>query len=283
MFLNLLTTREQAVIIWTAIFLIFALLQENLRKAIFGVLKVFFQRKIFIPFSAMLLYIALVVHLLSQIQLWNVFLLKETIFWVFGTALVLFMNLNKASEDGYFRRIISDNLKVVLVLMFLINFYTFSLFVELILLLLLVFTVAISTYAGIKKEYQSVKKAANFILSAWGVFVAIFVFKGVLYSYQNLLTADNLLAFSLPLILTFALLPFLYFFAVFMTYETLFIRIEAMIGRRDKQLADSTKRKILKTFTLNLKKLNRFSNESSGKLSGIRSEQELKDIIEKSK
>lgn len=284
LYLNLFTTRELATIIWVVVFIIWALFLKSTRKAIFGLLKAFLHKQIVVAFSTMFLYVAFIVYLFSQIQLWDYSLLKDTIFWFFATAFVLFMNLNKANEsEHYFRKIVINNLKLVLVLIFLINFYTFPLFIELILIPVLFFIIAMNIYAGMKKEYESIKKLTNFILSIWGIFLMVFVLLSAFSGYQDLLTVDNLRAFLLPLFLTFAFLPFLYGSAVFMAYESIFVRLNVSVGKRDRKLLGITKRKIFNTFGINLRKLNRFSKESIGKLWGLRSESELREIIERFK
>lgn len=280
LYFDLFTTRELAIIIWVAVFIIWLLFLGNTRKAILGLLKAFLHRQIIIAFLIMFLYVAFIVYLFSQIKLWDYSLLKDTIFWLFGVGFVLFMNLNKANEnEHYFRKIVVDNLKLVLVLIFLVNFYTFSLLTELILIPVLFFIIAMNTYAGMKKEYEAVKKITNFALGIWGIFLLVFILVSVFGDYQNLLTIDNIRVFLLPLLLTFAFLPFLYGFAVFMAYESLFVRLNFSIGKRDKRLLRVAKRKIINAFGINLGQLNRFSKENISKLLGLRSEDELREII----
>jgi hypothetical protein len=149
MFLNLLTTREQAVIIWVIIFIIWALYHKKIRSSIYHLIKVFLQKKIVIIFSIMVLYIALVIYLFSLIDLWNFILLKSTIFWVAGSAVVLFVNLNESIKcQNHFRKIALDNLKFLLIIIFIVNFYTFHLIIELVILPLLFSLFAISAYSG---------------------------------------------------------------------------------------------------------------------------------------
>ncbi|MDD4399742.1 MAG: hypothetical protein PHS01_09360 [Dysgonamonadaceae bacterium] len=279
-FLKLFTTREQAIIIWVAVFLIWLLFQKNLRNSLAGLLHAFFQKKILAAVLMMIFYVGLAVYLLSRIHLWDVVLLKDAIFWVIGTAFILFLNLNKATEDkDYFRKILLDNLKFILILTFLINFYTFSLIVELITLPIIVIIAAMSVYAGTKKEYLPAKKLADFLLSAWGIFLIIYATIQVLSNYQKFLITDNFLAFLLPILLTVALVPFLYGFAVYMTYEGLFTRIDFLIGKNNQQLADFGKHKILRSFRLNLRKLNKFSKESGVQLLKINNEEDFVVLI----
>lgn len=278
--LNVFTTREQAIIIWIAVFLIWSLFQKNLRDSLAGLLRAFFQKKILVAFLTMIFYVGLTVYLLFRINLWDAVLVKDTIFWIIGTAFILFLNLNKAAEDkDYFKKILLDNLKFILILTFLINFYTFSLIIELITLLIIVIIVAMSAYAGTKKEYLPAKKLADFLLSAWGIFLIIYATIQLLSNYQKFLITDNFLAFLLPILLTVVLVPFLYGFAVYMTYESLFGRIDFLIGKNNQQLANFGKHKIIRSFRLNLKKLNKFSKESGVQLLKINNEEDFVVLI----
>jgi len=277
---NIFTTRELATIIWIAVFIIWSLFHKDLRKSFVSLLQAFFNRKIFIIFLLMILYVKLIVYLLFQVNLWNLSQLKDTIFWFFSTAFVLFTNVNKLNEnENYFRKIIIDNFKLVLILEFLINFYTFPLIIELILIPILGFVIIMNTYAGTKKEYEIVKRLSNNILSIWGIFLIIYIVLNAISSYQDLLVFGNFQAFLLPLLLTIAFLPFLYVLALFMIYESIFTRFNVSIGNRDKDLLRVTKHKIFSTFGINLSLLNKFLKEDVGKLSGLRNESELKEII----
>ncbi len=281
-YIELFTTREQAIFIWIAFFIIWAVFQKNIRTAILGLFKAFLQKQIAIAFTVMFFYVALIVYLFSQIQLWEAVLLKDTIFWLLGTAFVLFMNLNKTSEnEHYFKNIISENLKLLLVLVFIINFYTFHLLVELILVPLILFIVMMNAVAESKDEYMPIKKLTDFIMVTWGIFIAVFAIASALGDYHSLLTADNLRTFLLPLFLTLAFLPFLYGFAVFMAYENIFVRLNISVGKRDENLARKAKRKIFRAFGLNLGRLNKFSKENMGKLWSLQNEAKLTEMINK--
>lgn len=279
--LDSLNNREKAIIIWIFVLLVWTLFQQNMRELLSGVLRAAFHKKIAIGFALMFSYVALIIFLFHKIHLWDISLLKDTIFWILGTAFVLFINLNDASKDeNHFKKIIIENLKLILLLEFIINFYTFSLPLELILIPLLFIVVGMNIIAKSKEEFAPVKKLTDFVLGAWGIFLIIFVFSYAFNDYKNLLV-DNLRTFLLPPCLTIAFLPFLYFFATFMVYEITFVRIDISVGRRDKELSKFAKRKILWTFGVNLWKLNKFLKENTGRLWGLKSEEDLLQIIQK--
>jgi len=280
--IDLFNNREKAIIVWGLIFLVWALSHKNIRTSIFSVLKVLSQKKIVIVLTAMFLYVGLVVLMFRKIHLWDISLIKDTGFWVFGTAFVLLMNENKAVQDEhYFKKVLLDNLKLILVLEFIVNLYTFSLWVELILMPLLFILVAMSAFVEIKKEYLTVKKAVNPVLAIFGIFLIIFVLFNIIVDYQGFATTENLRAFLLPPLLTLTFIPFLYFLALFMAYENLFIRLDIFL-EKDKTLAKFTKRKIISLCLVNLGKVNKFTRENTQELMRLNDKNDVLSLIQQS-
>jgi hypothetical protein len=279
-YIEIFNNREKAIIIWLLIFIVWALLQKNIRNSILDVLKALLQKKILAVLVVMLLYVGLVIFLFYKIQLWGVFLIKDTVFWVLGTAFVLLMNANKATQDEhYFRKILLDNLKLILILEFIINFYTFNLWVEIILMPFLFVIVATGAVAETKKEYLPVKKVIDSILAIFGISLMVFAFYSIFSDYQNFVTTDNLRTFLLPPLLTFTFLPFVYFFALYMAYENIFVRLDIFL-KNNKKLAKFAKRKIFTLCFVNLRKLNKFSNENTGEFMKLNNKNDVLNIIQ---
>jgi len=277
---DLFNTREKAVIIWLLIFLVLALSQKNIRISLWSFIKLLFQRKILVLIMAMLFYTGLTVFILSETGIWEVFLIKDTIFWVFGSAFVLMMNSNKATQDEHhFKKIIFDNLKLILIIEFIINRYTFSLCIELILVPVLFVIVAMSAFAEMKKEYMSVKKLIDFILSAFFILLIVFAMVKILGDYKAFVSSKNLRVFSLPPLLTFAYIPFLYLFALVMAYENLFFRFDILL-KKDQKLAKFAKQKVFALCHANLGKLNKFSKETTQELMKMSSRDDILNMIE---
>ena len=108
---NIFSTREIAIFIWFLILLIFAIRTKEVRNSIVRVIKAFFNRKLFLAFCTLLIYILLVVFILSVIGFWDISLLKDTVFWTLFSGIVLFMNINKIENVNYFSSLINGSLK----------------------------------------------------------------------------------------------------------------------------------------------------------------------------
>lgn len=278
-YLGLFNARETAIIIWLLVFLAWAISQKKIRDSLFGVGKAFLHKKILSLIIATILYAGLIVFVLSKIGIWQTSLIKDTTFWLVGTAFVLLMNANKATQDnGFFKKILIDNLRLILLLEFVVNLYTFNLLIELILVPFLFVIIAMSAYAEMKKEYLPVKKMVDFILSIFGFFLISYALAKILGDYQSFATSENMRAFILPPLLTFAYIPFLYLFALMMAYENLFLRIDIFV-KDNKALTKFAKRKIIRLCHLDLRKLNRFSRDSTQELIKISNEEDVRKLI----
>jgi len=280
-FINTLNGREKAVIVWFLIFLFWALSQKNIRTSMLGVLKAFFQKKIITVFLAMFVYIFFIILLFSKLQIWNASLTKDTGFWILGSAFVLLMNVNNATQDDHhFKKILIDNLKLILVLEFIITLYSFDFWIEMLFVPVMFLIVAMGAVAEIKKEYLPVKKLIDNILSFIGIFLIIFAISKVIGDYQGFLTANNLRSFVLPPLMALAYIPFLYIFALIMAYEMLFVRLDIFL-KNDKKLAGFAKQKIFRLCFLNLGKLNRFAKESTSDLLNLRDKNGILNLVER--
>ena len=214
---NIFNNREISIFIWFIVFSIWVLTSKKVSSLVYAVLKTFFQWKILLSVFSLILYVSLMVFVFYKIGLWKKTLLKDTIFWFFGVAFIMLINVNKANKDEhYFKKLILDNVKLVIILEFITNLYVFNFIVELLIIPILFVVVVMNTFAETKEEYNPVKKITDFILTIFGIWFIIHALYNILVDYQEFIKTDNLLSFCLTPILTFAYLPFIYFMALYM-------------------------------------------------------------------
>ncbi len=184
-------------------------------------------------------------------------------FWFFTVALVMFFKINKAKDTSHFREILKETFKWTIVIEFILNVFTFSIWAELILLPVLTVLGLSQAYAQTDKKYDQVKNVLFNVLAVIGwTLVAIALYRTV-QMYADFFSTKSLYVFLLPLILTLSLLPFLYFLSVYINYELLFIRVNFVTD--DLERKKKLKREIIHFANLNLnristitKKLNKF-------------------------
>lgn len=252
---DIFSTREIALFIWIMVFIVLVSLKGSVRKSIFGLFKSFFS--LFRIFAILTIYVLGTLYFLNLIGLWDTSLTKDTAFWFFTVAMVTFFKINDAKDFKFFKEIILDSVKWIVVIEFLINFYTFSLWTELILVPIIVFISLILAYSETDKKYEPVEKVFRNIISIIGLVLLVYIIYETVIEFKKTFTVQNLKSLLHPVIMTFLFLPFAYLLALYMTYEMLFIRVDFLT--RDKRVARKVKRQIIFTANLNIERLNRIS------------------------
>jgi hypothetical protein len=274
-----LNNREKAIIIWAVVFFVWALSQKEVRASARKLLNALFCSKITIIILAMLFYVSMLVLFYSQIHFWDTLVIKDTVYWLFGVGFVILFNATKTyQESHFFRNLILDNLKVVVILEFISNLYSFSLPAELVLVPVMVFVVGLQAVAESEPKYLLAKKAIDFLMAAIGLVLLVYVVFRAATDFSNLATLDNLRGFLFPLLMTLGYLPFLYLFGLFLAYESLFTCINIFMKKNDR-LANFTKKRIFTLCHMNIGILRRFRKECSAELVGAEDEDDVADII----
>lgn len=258
--MSFFNNREIAIILWLLIFFVLVLFQKKIRTSLFSVLKVLTSKKFILLIFSMLLYVSLIIYLFHKIGLWDASMIKDAILWFFGVAFIMVINSNKAREEKhYFQKVLLDNLKLVVLLEFIINLYVFNLVIEIIIIPILFIIAMLLAYAESKKEYGFVKKVLNYILGIIGICFIMFALSNIFIDFRSLANLDNLRSFLLPPVLILTFLPFIYLFVLFAMYEIFFLRID--IFNENKTVNRYAKRKIFALCHLNLRRLNKLSKE----------------------
>lgn len=237
---ELFNNREIAVGVWLTVFLVFAFVKVG-RKPFADVLKHALAPKILIPLFLSFIPTALVVAVLAHFNLWDLSVLKETVYWAIGTGLVMFGRFAEVkSAKELYRHTARDTLKVIIVLEFLIWFYVFPLWAE---LLLVPFTTLVVTLGVFAKHMkvdgaESAQKLFNGVQIAIGLVILSFAFMAFINNPQLLFTYQNLELFLLPIVLSFTYMPSVYLVALYSNYELVFNRINyfTKLGKKDKKV-----------------------------------------------
>ena len=123
------TNREISVFIWVGIFLFYLFKKGEFGKSIKDIFKLFFSRHIQSVFTPLVLYILIILYFFYCINLWDIHLLKETLFWFFLVVIEMFLNASKLSEPGYLRKMFKHLIGYTVFVEFLVNIYSFNLIV----------------------------------------------------------------------------------------------------------------------------------------------------------
>ena len=278
--MNLFNNREIATAIWLLVIFILMLFKRDIRKSILDVFKAFLDIKILSSIFFMIAYTAGIVFVLYQINFWNISLLKDTVVWFCFIGIpISFYSVTSETDQNLFRKIIVYNIKIVIIIEFIVNTYTFSLVGELVLIPVVTFIVILGVVAKTDEKNSSVAKLTNGLLIIIGIVILIFAISNVVSDYKNFVSLDTLRKFLLSPLLTILFLPFIYFMVLFSTYEQLFVQLN--LGyEKSKKLKRYAKRKIIQHCLLSLKKVKKALNTNTYNLKVIRYEEDVDKLIE---
>ncbi len=175
----------------------------------------------------MLIYISAMVYILYEIGLWELQHLKNTIIWAISVATVILFRSQKATDDPYyFSTALKDNLKLIIVFEFIITFYSFNIWVELITVPILTILVMVHAYSQPKKEYAAATKLTEAILSIYFVILFIYTVYSIVIDFTEFAKTDSLIDFTLPPLMSILFLPFVYPVVIYLAYERAFMRMK---------------------------------------------------------
>ena len=252
--------RELAIFCWGIVILtglsIFKRdIAKSLSKLLISFARFFLIRGIFLSFLFMTLYMLSFLLFFKHLNIWDKTLLKDTIYWTVGIAIILFFNNHQATNrDEYFKKIIVKNVSLILVIEFISNLYVFSFTLELITLPVLFFLGIFSALNYSDKDSILLKKISDKIIQVYGIIVLIFTIVQITKNFNDFATTGNLKSMLLGPTLTLIYIPFLYLNAIYMKYEEFFSRVN-YIFKENRHLRRFTKWLVLKKCNLNIRKL----------------------------
>ena len=254
-------TREEALILWVLLILVILFIKKSFRDHLINFLKQFTNKKIFIPTFLMLGFVAFVFCILKNLGLVESSMIKEVVFWLFGTGLIIFYNTNKALYyKSFFYKIIIDTFKLNVIIEYFTNFYTFPLIIEIVLLPVMSF-LALSHHLSYQyEEYKPVRSFLSLILIIFGGGILFYSAWRFLLNISNFLTRENVAEFLIPIIFTLSIIPIVYLFALIMVYEDFFVRIEHFLKIKAHNNSRKIKFRIFFICLLNLRKIQRVSD-----------------------
>lgn len=244
--------REIALLFWIAL-IVLAVLLSKLRKSLVPIFKILTGKMFLIIFSLIGAYLYGIILLLQNLEIWQSSNLKDVLFWLFSIGLILVFKINEAKSNAYFKGIFLSAIKWTIVLEFIVNLYSFSLFTEIIILPVLVFLVLTQAVAEMDEKHKVVLNFLQNVIAIAGFSIFSYSLYKTIVNFDDVLTFQNLVSFLLPSTITVLFIPFVYFLALYSTYESYFIHLDFMTVKKDK--VKETKKLILRIANINLDKL----------------------------
>ena len=244
-----LNNRELAALGYTTAFFAWAALVT--RRQLGSLLRAFFAPKILAVFAAMTLYVIVSVAVLATAHLWDWPNLKTTlVWWLTFACTTMFQAHQMASERGAFQKLVRDAVNWTSVILFIAEFGSFDLWVELVMLPVLTLIALLLAVAPSQPKGAIVIKPLSAVQNFAGCIILAGSVLHIAANFSEFATLNSLREFGTPILLTLLFVPFLYVLAALMTHETTFTSLR--IRTKDQALAGYAERKAILAFGLDI-------------------------------
>ena len=217
--LDLLNTREWALLIWSLIALAVILRNRGVRRAANGVVRTLLNPGFVAVFCLSVIYIAVGLWVWSLLGLFYVDQIKPAVLWgLIGAPVALFRVGTADAQPGLVKRWISDTLRITVVVEFIAHFQTFPLISELLLIPLSTLMVMMVAYAGTNPEYAQLRRVLNACLTLIGAALVGYGLWSVLRDFSGFASTSTLRDLYTTPLLALWMTPFLYIVFLYARY-----------------------------------------------------------------
>ncbi|MXW04402.1 MAG: hypothetical protein F4Z81_04950 [Gemmatimonadetes bacterium] len=277
-----LNNREFAAVIWTLFVIGLAMLHKDLRKCLWNILKIPFQNPVLFKFVAILLgYVSVILVLLYVSGIWTIDLQKETVMWFFFAGIVQTFKIAKDSNTitSPARTLVTDSVKAIVILEYLVSTYTFSVFIELLLQFFLITIGLANAVAKTNEEYKSAETVTGWMLASMGFVIAGSAIYSAFYDFKTLASLETARIVLVPIVLSISLIPLMHLVVTYQTYTHLFsaLDINEFI---DKKVRRYTMRKIVCKFGLRFLNVREFRKNNWADLIRLRTKRDIDVLLE---
>lgn len=263
--MDIFSTRELATAFWVGAILIAVgmaiVTNKKIRQGFIGVLKCFFNRKLRKLWEIYLLYIGIITLMFSRFPIWKNIYLKDIILWTLFSGLTICMNaVAGEADEKYISKVLKDNIGFTVVTEFLLSTFTFSFWVELIIIPITTVIVLFDTVAEHKSDAIAVHKLLQDVMAFAGLCVILQTVRVGILEYRELNVINTLVSFFIPIVYLLLVTPLEYAFELYLKYEMLFIQMHFK-EPSDKMVRRKRHLKVIKVCGLSVKRIMLFQKQ----------------------
>lgn len=277
--MEILTTREWATVIWAFILFVYAMAHRQIREAFWNVVKIFFGKKLRILWGIIFLYVLGITLIFYQLPFWDNAFIKDIIVWFVFSGLIYCMNaVSKEADEEYIRKVLKDNLKLTIVLEFIISTFTFNIWVELVIIPITTIIVIMNVIAEREEEYEKVHKLLDMVLAVAGFWILYETIKIGIHEYKELNASNTFISFMIPIVYLILIIPLEYILELYSKYEVLFVRM-SFKEAKDKKIQRRHRWLVIKVCKLSVHKVTLFQKKYWCKMYSRMSVAEFENLI----
>lgn len=281
--MDIFSTRELATAFWTGIILVAVgmaiVTNKKARKSFIEVLKCFFGRKIRMLWEIYFLYIGIITLLFSRLPIWESIYLKDIIIWTLFSGLTICINaVAGEADEKYILKVLKDNIRFTMVTELLLSTFTFSFWVELIIIPITTVIVLFDTVAEHKSDAIAVHKLLQDVMAFAGLCVILQTVRVGILEYRELNVINTLVSFFIPIVYLLLVTPLEYAFELYSKYEMLFIQMHFK-EPSDKMVQRKRHLKVIKVCGLSVKRIMLFQKQCIPRMYVSMSDSEFEALI----
>lgn len=233
--MEILTSRELAIVIWITIILIYFMTKKEIRQSFFDVLKIFFGGKLIMIWSIYIFYVFILSLLFTLLPFWDNIFIKDILVWTIFSGIIDYMNaFSREADETYIKKIIKEKFKLIIILECIMNTFTFNIIFELLYIPIITIIALMSYIAEKEIKNQEIQKFFDIILVIIGV---IFIYKTIkvgIIEYKNLNKWNTFISFTISIVYLIFTLPLIYLIQLYSNYEFIFTRMSLKEVEKEK-------------------------------------------------
>lgn len=279
--MSILSTREWATLIWGCIFMLYVLCHSEIRKSLWNVIVIFFDKKLRILWEIILLYVLTITMVFCYLPIWENIYIKDIIIWFLFSGLIYCMNaVSSEADETYIKKILKDNLKFTMILEFFMSTFTFNIWIELAIIPVITIITVMNVIAERKEEYKSVHKLLDSILAIAGFWIFYETIKIGINEYKQLNIINTLVSFMIPIVYLILIIPLEYILELYSKYEVLFLRM-TFKEEKDKRIRLHHRTAIFRECNFSVRKILLFQREYMIQMYALMKEDEFNQLMQK--
>ena len=279
--MSILSTREWATLIWGCIFMLYVLCHREIRKSLWNVIVIFFDKKLRILWEIILLYVLTITMEFCYLPIWENIYIKDIIIWFLFSGLIYCMNaVSSEADETYIKKILKDNLKFTMILEFFMSTFTFNIWIELAIIPVITIITVMNVIAERKEEYKSVHKLLDSILAIAGFWIFYETIKIGINEYKQLNIINTLVSFMIPIVYLILIIPLEYILELYSKYEVLFLRM-TFKEEKDKRIRLHHRTAVFRECNFSVRKILLFQREYMIQMYALMKEDEFNQLMQK--
>ena len=279
--MSILSTREWATLIWGCIFMLYVLCHREIRKSLWNVIVIFFDKKLRILWEIILLYVLTITMVFCYLPIWENIYIKDIIIWFLFSGLIYCMNaVSSEADETYIKKILKENLKFTMILEFFMSTFTFNIWIELAIIPVITIITVMNVIAERKEEYKSVHKLLDSVLAIAGFWIFYETIKIGINEYKQLNIINTLVSFMIPIVYLILIIPLEYLLELYSKYEVLFLRM-TFKEEKDKRIRLHHRIAVLRECNFSVRKILLFQREYMIQMYALMKEDEFNQLMQK--